>query len=141
MVNKRPKVGLGLLLFKDGKILLAKRKSALGNGEYGGPGGKMEHLESFEDALLREVAEECGDQLKITNIQFLCLSNLRMYNPEHYVDIGFTAEWVSGEPKQMEPHKHGKWGWYEIDDLPAPLFACEPNYIEAFKTGRKHFAD
>ncbi len=141
MEPKRPKVGLGLFLINDGKILLAKRKSALGKGEYGGPGGKLEHLESFEQAIRREVAEEIGDHVKIKNIQFLCLTNLRKYDPEHYVDIGFTAEWVSGEPRQMEPHKHDVWAWYNLDDLPSPLFGCDPNYVVALKTGKKYFDD
>jgi 8-oxo-dGTP diphosphatase len=134
-----PKVGLGLFLLKDGKVLLAKRKGALGRGEFGGPGGKMENMESFEDAIRREVAEEIGGHVKIKNIKFLCLTNLRKYDPEHYVDIGFSADWVSGEPKRMEPHKHEEWKWYDIDNLPSPLFGCDPNYLEALKTGRRYF--
>lgn len=141
MSDARPKVGIGLLLLKGNKILLAKRKGALGTGEYGGPGGKMESQETFEETILRELAEEAGSDIKIKNIKFLCLTNLRKYAPEHYVDIGMVAEWVSGEPIQTEPHKLGKWSWYDIDDLPSPIFACEPNYVEAYKTGRVYFSD
>ncbi len=141
MEPSRPKVGIGLLLVKDGKILLAKRKGSLGKDEYGGPGGKMELLETFEETVLRELAEEAGDEIKIKNIRFLCLTNMRRYAPEHYVDIGMVAEWMSGEPRQMEPEKLGPWNWYDIDNLPQPLFCAEPNYIEAYKTGKTYFAE
>ena len=55
--NLRPKVGVGLLIFKDGRVLLGKRKSkdGLGDGHYSGTGGHLEHLESVEECarLLR----------------------------------------------------------------------------------------
>jgi 8-oxo-dGTP diphosphatase len=102
-MNERPLVGLGLMLLKDGKVLLGKRKSALGNGEYSGLGGHLEALESFEESLLREVAEEGGPDLKLKNLRFLCVSNLTKYAPKHYVDIGMIADWESGEPQVMEP--------------------------------------
>lgn len=141
MEPPRPKVGIGLLLIKNGKVLLAQRIGSHGKGEYGGPGGHMENMESFEDTVLREMAEECGDKLRIKSIKFLCLTNLRKYAPKHYIDIGMTAEWVSGEPKQMEPHKLGPWQWYDIDKLPTPLFGVEPNYVEAYKTGKIYFTE
>ena len=45
---ERPKVGVGVMVFKDGKILLAKRKGSHGAGEYAFPGGHLEFGESFE---------------------------------------------------------------------------------------------
>ena len=41
MDNKenRPKVGLGVMVMKDGKVLLGKRKGSHGAGEYVWPGG------------------------------------------------------------------------------------------------------
>lgn len=136
----RPTVGIGLLLVRDGKVLLGKRKSSHGTGEYGGPGGHLENGESFEECILRELAEEAGPNVKVTDLRFLCLTNLTKYAPRHYVDIGMTAEWVSGEPVTMEPHKLESWAWYDIDALPEPLFGVEPNYITAFKTGQAYFA-
>jgi 8-oxo-dGTP diphosphatase len=133
----RPKVGVGVLILKDGKILLGKRKGAHGSGEYAGPGGHLEHLESFEACAKRETLEETG--MEIENIRFLCLSNLTKYAPKHYVDIGVVADWKSGEPQIMEPEKVEGWAWYGMDALPEPLFGVEPNYIESVKTGRKYF--
>jgi 8-oxo-dGTP diphosphatase len=47
MDNNLPKVGIGVVVVKEGKILLGKRKGSHGNGEYAGPGGHLEYLESF----------------------------------------------------------------------------------------------
>ena len=139
MEAQRPKVGVGIFLINDGKILLGVRKGSHGAGEYALPGGHLELQESFEDCVLRELAEEAGPDVKVKGIRFLCVTNLRKYKPKHYVDIGMLAEWVSGEPKVMEPNKLVSWQWYDLDDLPKPLFGCDENYIESYKTGRYYF--
>lgn len=131
------KVGLGLLIFKEDKVLLGKRKGAHGAGEYAGTGGHFEYMESFEESLLRETREECG--IDITNIRFLCLTNVKEYAPKHYVDIGFVADWKSGKPLVLEPDKLESWDWYDTDNLPKPLFGMLKNYFEALKTGKNYF--
>ena len=128
-----------MLLIKDGKILLGKRKGAHGAGEYAGFGGHLEELEAFEGGLLRELAEEGGPDIKVKNLRFLSVTNLRKYAPKHYVDIGMVAEWESGEPQIMEPDKIESWGWHDIDNLPEPLFGVIENYVEAYKTGKIYF--
>ncbi len=131
------RVGIGVMIFKDGKVLLGKRKSSHGAGEYAWPGGHLEYMESFEDCAKREVQEETG--MEINNIRFLRLLNLKDYAPKHYVDIGLIADWKSGEPEIMEPDKIEEWGWYEIDNLPSPLFRALPTYFEALQTGRNYW--
>lgn len=136
--NNRPKVGVGALIFKDEKILLAKRKGSHGEGEYACVGGHMEYGESFVEALKRECLEECG--IKIKNIRFLCLINTgERYAPKHYVDIGLIADWQSGKPSVKEPHKHEKWEWHELENPPKPLFWIDECYLKAYKTGQKFF--
>lgn len=136
--ENRPKVGVGVMIMKNGKVLLGKRKGSHGAGEYAWPGGHFEYMESFEQCAKREVKEETG--MEIQNIRFLRLLNLKDYDPKHYVDIGLLADWKSGEPKVMEPEKTEGWNWYDMDNLPKPLFATLPTYIEAYKTG-KNFWD
>lgn len=135
----RPQVGLGLLVVRHNTILLGQRRSSHGSGEYATPGGHLESTESFEDCLLRELEEEAGPEFKIKNLGFLCVTNLTKYPPKHYVDIGMVAEWDAGEPKVMEPTKLETWDWYDLDNLPSPLFGCVDNYIEAYRNGQKYF--
>lgn len=129
-----PKVGVGVIVLKDGKVLLGKRKGSHGEAQYAPPGGHMEYMESFADVAKREVKEETG--MQIENVRFLRLMNLKAYSPKHYVDIGLLADWKSGQPQVMEPEKCEGWDWYDVDNLPSPLFATVPSYIEAHKTGR-----
>ncbi len=136
--NLRPKVGVGVMILKEGKVLLGKRKGSHGAGEYAWPGGHMEYMESFEQCAKRETLEETG--MEIENVRFLRLMNLKEYAPKHYVDIGLIADWESGESKVMEPEKLESWDRYDINKLPQPLFSTIPSYIEAYKTG-KNFWD
>ncbi len=137
MEQQYPRVGVGVMILKDGKVLLGKRKGSHGEGEYAWPGGHMEYMESFEECVRREVKEETG--IKIDNIRFLRLLNFKDYAPKHYVDLGFVAEWKNGEPQVVEPDRIESWAWYNIDNLPKPLFMAIPSYIEAYKTGRNYF--
>lgn len=131
------KVGIGVLVFKDGKVLLGKRKGSHGVGEYGFPGGHLEFGESYEECIRRECREEIGIEVK--DIKFLCLSSIRQYEGKHYVDLGFTVNWESGEVKTLEPQKSEGWDWYYLDNLPLPLFGNEQLYFEALKTGQNFF--
>lgn len=131
-------VGVGVMVFKDGKVLLGKRKgNKHGAGEYAWPGGKLDYMESIIDCAKREVREETG--LEIYNARFLRLLNFKDYPPNHYIDIGVAAEWKSGEPQNLEPEKCEGWDWYDLDNLPSPLFKSLPSYFEALKTGQNLF--
>src|SRR5512137_1831749 len=102
-MTERPLVGVGVLVMKDGKLLLGRRRNAHGAGEYASPGGHLEHLESFEACARREVREETG--LELGDIRFLRLLNTTQYAPRHYVDVSLVAEWKSGDPQVLDPRK------------------------------------
>jgi len=135
--HDRPLVGISVLVIKDGKILLGKRRGSHGEGEYAAPGGHLEHLESFHQCATREVLEETG--MQIGPLRFLRVLNSTQYAPKHYVDLAFVAAWEAGDPEVREPDKVESWGWYSPDDLPSPLFGMIPSAIDAFRgrPGRK----
>lgn len=132
--TSRPRVGVGVMVLKNGQLLLGRRKGSHGAGEYAYPGGHLEHLESFEQCAKREVKEETG--LEIGPIRFLRVLNTTEYAPKHYIDVAFVADWVSGEPQVLEPDKIDGWAWYPLDALPSPLFGTIPTALEALKSGR-----
>ena len=125
------KVGVGVMIFKGNKVLLGKRKGSHGAGEYSFPGGILEYGESLKDCVLRETKEECG--LEIGEIDFLLTSNIKQYPPKHHVLVAFKALWVSGEPEVLEPEKCEGWDWYDLDDLPSPIFIPSKITIDAYK--------
>lgn len=133
---QRPKVGVGVMILKDGKILLGKRKCSHGEGEYAFPGGHLEYIESFADCARREVSEECG--IAIENIRFQYLANVTKYAPKHYTHIGLVADWKNGEAKVLEPDKSESWDWYDIDKLPQPMFEMCKLAVQCHKTGKNY---
>ncbi len=135
--DKRTKVGIGLLIFKGGKVLLGKRKGSHGAGEYAGPGGHLEYMESFEDCARRETLEECG--ITIKNIRFLNIANIIKFSPKHYIHISLVADWEGGEPKVLEPEKCESWDWYDLKNLPPAIFLQAKLGIESYKTGENYF--
>lgn len=135
--NQRPYVGIGVVILKEGKILLGKRKNAAGEGEYACPGGNLEHMESIVACARRETAEETG--IEIGNIRLLCLANVTAYGKKHYMSLMMAADWVAGEPRVMEPEKCEGWEWYDPERLPSPIFSTVPAAVEALQTGRIFF--
>jgi 8-oxo-dGTP diphosphatase len=125
-----PVVGVGVMVVRDGKVLLGKRQGSHGAGQYGWCGGGLEFGESFEDAARREVYEESG--LAVTRLKILCISNIRHYG-RHYVDVEFIARAV-GEPLNREPGKTESWSWYDFGSLPSPLFRPVELALESYHT-------
>jgi 8-oxo-dGTP diphosphatase len=132
-----PKVGVGVMIWKDHKILLGKRKNAHGEGQYAFPGGHFEYMESFEDCARREVREEVG--IELDNIKFQLLGNITDFAPKHYVQVSFTAEWKSGDVKVLEPEKCEGWEWFELDKLPDNIMITSRLSIESYKNGQIYF--
>lgn len=134
---KGVRAGISMLIFKDGKVLLGKRKGSWASGEYGNPGGWLEPLEGFEEAAKRELREECG--IEIGNIRFSSVANITHYAPHQAILINLIADWVSGEVETLEPEKCEGWGWYDLDALPEPLTDGTKKAIEGYRTGKKFF--
>lgn len=127
----KTKVGVGILIIKDGKVLLGKRKGSHGAGQWATPGGHLEYMESFKDCVVRELAEECGIEIK--NIRFQYLANLKEYAPKHYCHIGMIADWKTGEPKVLEPAKCEEWKWFDLSDIPEEIFIASRWAIDALR--------
>lgn len=136
----RPKVGMGIVVLREGKILLGKRMNTHGAGGYSLPGGHVEYGESFEDTLRREMREETG--LAVTNIRLNAVLN-HIIEGKHYVDVDFVCEAPTGEAKRLEPEKCEGWDWYDPAHLPGPLFPPSRRAIEHWQKGviMEHPAD
>ncbi len=130
MADKKPGVGIGVYIFKDGKLLLGQRQSESTHGVGGWcpPGGKLDFGESFAECAKREVAEECG--LKISDPVYVgCTNDIFENEDMHFVTIAMRAEWVSGKPQVLEPHKIAEWQWFDLNKLPSSLFLPVINFM------------
>lgn len=120
--QKRPAVGLAVIVRKNGKALIGFRHGSHAAETWSFPGGHLEWEESFELCGRREVKEEAG--IEIANVQFAAITNDPM--PEagkHYVTNFLTVDWKSGDPVVREPDRCRKWRWVDWTSLPRPLFS------------------
>lgn len=131
--NRHTRVGMGILVMRAGRVLLGQRRGSHGAGCYAAPGGHLEFGESFAEAARREVREETG--LEITRLRLLSVGNYLFDGTRHYVDVDFACEAPHGEPQLREPEKCAGWAWYDIDQLPEPLFIVTQRMIESLQSG------
>jgi len=117
----RPKVGVGVIVLKDNKVLMGKRKNAHGEGSWSFPGGHLEFNEEPEDCAKRETLEETGIEIK--NVRLGTATNdIFREEGKHYITLFMISEYDSGDVKVMEPDKCVVWEWFEWDNMPSPIF-------------------
>lgn len=124
----RLKVGVGVAVIKNNKVLLGKRIGSHGEGTWAFPGGHLELGESIEDCAKREVLEETG--ITITNLKRLSFTNDIFGTEKHYVTLYIAADYENGEVKIREPEKCQQWDWFDWDKLPQPRFLGLQHLLE-----------
>ena len=141
--NKKMGIGFGVLVLKEGKILLGKRNddpekaSSLmhGEGTWTMPGGKLHFGESFEGACCREALEETGIQIEENDLKLISLTN-DIVSDAHFVTVGFLCEKFSGDPKVMEPDEITDWQWFALDSLPAKVFPPSQKVLDHYNQNK-----
>ena len=126
----RPKVGIGVYIVKDGKLLMTLRKSSHAYGTWCPPGGHLEGGESFLECCQREVKEEVG--LDVGSFEMLGVVNNIFSKEKHYVNVDFLAKNVTGEAINGEPDKIGEITWIDLDHLPSPLMLSVENLFKNY---------
>lgn len=139
MDGKKPGVGFGILLLRDGKILLGKRhedpekaESELeGAGKWTMPGGKLHYQETFEDGAYREVMEETGIAIDKGCLKHISTTN-NIVEHAHFVTLGFLCEEFAGEAQVLEPDEIVEWRWFDLDNLPEPMYFPSKQVLDRF---------
>jgi 8-oxo-dGTP diphosphatase len=120
-MDKIPKIGVGVFVFKNGKFLIGKRRNAHGDGTWSVPGGHLEFGEELEETAEREVREETG--LEIDNVRFGAVTNDIFDNEnKHYLTVWMLSNWLSGVESITEPDKFVQQRWVDFETLPKNLF-------------------
>jgi 8-oxo-dGTP diphosphatase len=123
MMDLRPRIGVGVLVFREGKLLLGRRKGSHGAGFWSAPGGHLEFGETPEQCARRETLEETGLCLELVH-PGPWVNDIFTAEQKHYVTLFCLAESKPshGDPINAEPEKCEGWDWFDYDQLPQPLF-------------------
>ena len=117
----RPTVAVGVVVLKDDRVLLIRRKNPPNAGHWSLPGGKQELGEGIRDTANREVFEETG--ITFSGLELLDALDSIHRNRDgsidhHYTLVDFHARWTSGEPVAGDDAIEARWvPISEIDEL------------------------
>ena len=97
---KRPLIGVGALIFRRGRILMAQRGKQPLKGAWSLPGGALEIGESLDAGIRREVREETGLEVKpvkVFEIFERIMRDSRGAPEYHYVLIDYICRVTGGD--------------------------------------------
>lgn len=127
-MDEKPKVGTALILTRDNRVLLMKRKGPHGTGTWSPPGGHLDFGESIEGCAAREAKEEVG--VDVNDIRFRCVTNdIFEEDGKHYITLWLDGT-PSGEPGIISEQEVAEIGWFAWDALPQPLFLPLENLVK-----------
>ena len=109
-------LGVGGAVVREGKLLMVRRASRRGRGNWQIPGGFVEQDETMEQAVVREVEEEAGVTAEVVGV----LGIRNRYDPDTdnstYIILALRP--VSGEPTP-DAHEVDMAGYFSLEEIDA----------------------
>lgn len=110
-------IGVGAVVInKNNEILLVRDRIHTSTSIYKLPGGMLEHAQSLEDGVVREVWEETGVKAKLIKMVSLLNSHPYRFNKSNMY-IVFQLEAESTEINIIDTHEIEKALWMPLDDF------------------------
>lgn len=125
------------ILEKNGQILLGRRiNTGYYDGYYTVPSGHVEEGELPIGALIREVKEEIGVDIKTEDVQLIHT----MFRAKHdatgqRADYFFLVKKWLGEPVNSEPYKCDELRWFPSEQMPEKMMHHVRYALECRKKG------
>lgn len=107
-------IGVGGAVVRDGRLLLVRRASRHGRGNWQLPGGFIEPNETIEQAVVREVLEEAGVIAEVEAV----LGLRSRYDPDsgNGIYIVLVLRPVSGEPV-ADNREVDQAGYFTLEEI------------------------
>ena len=126
-----PRVGVGVFVVQQGKVLLGLRRGSHGSGTWGSPGGHLEHGEAILDCARREVLEETGLEVEIErplrSIRYFFVRGTTRFNKTVHF---FLMRAVGGSPEHHDA-EFDEVRWVDVTEALALLtHATERSVVE-----------
>ena len=115
---QNPLIGVGAAVFKDRTVLLIKRGNPPLYGSWSLPGGRAKSDENLEEAVKREVSEECGIDIDVIDLVKLFEYIERGEDGRvkfHYIVFDFNAVYKNGRLKHSSDALDSTWA--NLDEL------------------------
>ncbi len=99
--QRRPVVGVGAVVVQDGRVLLIRRAKEPLRGRWTLPGGTVELGETLEQALVREVREETGLDIRPRE-RIAVVDQIHRAGGvvgHHFVIVDYLCDRLSGTPR------------------------------------------
>jgi 8-oxo-dGTP diphosphatase len=107
----RPILAVSGAVFREGRVLVARRAREPMIGRFSLPGGAVEVGETLEEAVARELDEEVGVEADIVafnrHVQSIQREADRVRT--HFVIASFVARWTKGEARASEEMDAVAW--------------------------------
>jgi 8-oxo-dGTP diphosphatase len=117
-----PRVAVGAIVFRDGRVLLVKRGRPPSQGQWAIPGGRVELGETLQAAAEREINEETGLTIRARDPAYTFDVILRDDAGRvrfHYVIVDLLADYLDGEPRPGDDAREARWiAPQELAELP-----------------------
>ena len=121
----------------EGNYLLGKRSDKCPDEHFRwdivGAGG-VEFGETLVEAVMREVKEECGADVKeIEPLGFREVHREHDGKPTHWMAFDFKVEIDRAQVTNPEPDKCLEMRWCKLDEFPEPMHSQWPKFYEQHK--------
>lgn len=122
--------GVHVLCERDGRILMMRRAgTGFFDGLYSLPGGHVEPGESVRMAARRELREETGLEVELSELAYVGV--VHRLSDTNRIDFFVRAERFGGEPRILEPGKCDRLEWHDRRRLPVETVAYVRSALEA----------
>jgi len=118
----RPRVGVGAIVIREGRVLLVQRGIEPSRGLWAIPGGSLELGETIQEGAEREILEETGIVIRagepVHTFDFFERDQTGRCR-FHYVIVDVRAEYVSGDVHADDDAADARWlSPEDLDALP-----------------------